>query len=139
AGVVKSLPTKGKEKIAPVMCLTGKTIAVPGRTEAAQQKPAPKRAKDKKESAPQVSLRARLVETALEPGQRDFFARAIVNRLWYQFFGRGLVMPLDQMHAANPASHPELLAWLARDLVEPGYDLRRLPRGLVRAAAYGRD
>jgi uncharacterized protein DUF1553 len=75
----------------------------------------------------------------LEPGQRDFFARALVNRTWHRFFGRGLVMPLDQMHSENPASHPELLQWLARDMEEHGYDLRRLIRGIVLSDAYSRS
>ncbi len=48
-------------------------------------------------------------------------------------------MPLDQMHSANPPSHPELLAWLARDTIAHGYDLRRLIRGLVFSRAYARD
>ncbi len=48
-------------------------------------------------------------------------------------------MPLDQMHSANPPSHPELLAWLARDTIDHGYDLRRLVRGLVLSRAYARD
>jgi Protein of unknown function (DUF1549)/Protein of unknown function (DUF1553) len=142
-GVVKYIPNKGQEKVAPVMFLTGKKITVPGMTEEAppkEKKRAPDRGKAAKTpAAARVSLRAKLVETALEPGQRDFFARAIVNRLWYRYFGRGLVMPLDQMHSANPASHPELLTWLARDLVEHGYDLRRLTRGLVLSAAYARS
>jgi len=43
------------------------------------------------------------------------------------------------MHSANPASHPELLQWLARDVVEHGYDLRRLIRGLVLSQAYARS
>jgi hypothetical protein len=43
------------------------------------------------------------------------------------------------MHSANPASHPELLAWLARDVVSHGYDLRRLVRGLVLSEAYSRS
>src|SRR5262249_28269551 len=88
---------------------------------------------------PKFSLRAKLVELALAPEQREFFARAIVNRTWHRLFGRGLVMPLDQMHSANPASHPELLQWLARDVVEHGYDLRRLIRGLVLSQAYARS
>jgi hypothetical protein len=48
-------------------------------------------------------------------------------------------MPLDQMHSANPPSHPDLLAWLARDTVDHGYDLRRLIRGLVLSRAYAHD
>ena len=48
-------------------------------------------------------------------------------------------MPLDQMHSENPPSHPELLAWLARDMAEHGYDLRRLIRGLVLSEAYARS
>src|SRR5262245_42689791 len=47
-------------------------------------------------------------------------------------------MPLDQMHSANPPSHPELLQWLARDLAGHGYDIRRLIRGLVLTRAYAR-
>jgi hypothetical protein len=43
------------------------------------------------------------------------------------------------MHAENPPSHPELLGWLARDLIEHGYDLRRLIRGLVLSRAYARS
>src|SRR5262249_50835829 len=56
-----------------------------------------------------------------------------------RIFGQGLVMPLDQMHSENPPSHPELLEWLARDLVDHGYDLRRLTRGLVLSRAYARE
>jgi hypothetical protein len=146
AGVVKYAPHKGKEKLAPVMFLTGKTLAIPGLHEPTREEKqkvqrlieAVKKSK-KAPPRPSYSLRARLVETALEPGQRDYFARSIVNRLWNEFFGRGLVMPLDQMHAANPPSHPELLQWLARDLIEHGYDLRRLVRGLVLSNAYARS
>jgi hypothetical protein len=50
----------------------------------------------------------------------------------------GLVTPLDQMHSENRPSHPELLAWLARDTEAHGYDLKRLVRGLVASRAYAR-
>jgi hypothetical protein len=43
------------------------------------------------------------------------------------------------MHSANPPSHPDLIAWLARDTIDHGYDLRRLIRGLVVSRAYSRD
>ena len=59
--------------------------------------------------------------------------------MWERLFGWGLVMPVDQMHSANPPSHPELLEWLARDTEAHGYDLRRLVRGLVLSRAYARD
>ena len=87
---------------------------------------------------PDASLRAKLVDTALEADQRMFFSRAIVNRLYERFMGCGLVMPLDQMHLENPASHPELLQWLARDLEDHQYDLKRLIRGIVMSKAYAR-
>ena len=50
-------------------------------------------------------------------------ARTIVNRLWARFMGRGLVEPVDDMEQA--AWHPDLLDWLAEDLVAHGYDLKR--------------
>jgi hypothetical protein len=146
AGVVKYLPNKGKEKLAPVMFLTGKKVDAPNLHEPTKEEKkkaqdrVAKAKKDKKTMAapPAFSLRAKLVETALEPGQREFFARSAVNRVWYRLLGRGLVMPLDQMHSENPPTHPELLAWLARDLAGHGYDLRRLTRGIVLSKAYAR-
>jgi hypothetical protein len=139
-GVVKFIPNKGKEKQAKVMFLSGKVVEAPGLVEVPKEKIKRKDPPGKgPPPAPKFSLRAKLVELALEPEQREFFARAIVNRTWHRLFGRGLVMPLDQMHSANPASHPALLQWLARDVVEHGYDLRRLVRGLVLSKAYARS
>jgi hypothetical protein len=144
-GMVKYVPNKGQEKVAPVMFLTGKAIDVPGLKEPSKEEKKKEQErlgegkKAKKQPAPpQFSLRAKLVETVLQPGQADFFARAIVNRLWHRLYGRGLVMPLDQMHVENPPSHPELLQWLARDMAANKYDLRRLTRGLVLSKAYAR-
>jgi hypothetical protein len=138
AGLVKYLPNKGQEKVAPVMFLTGKKIDAPNRRELNKEEKKKAQAKAKQPAAPAFSLRAQFVATALEPAPQDFFARALVNRLWARFFGRGLVMPLDQMHLENPASHPELLTWLARDAASHGYDVRRLVRGLVLSNAYAR-
>jgi hypothetical protein len=144
-GAVKFKTTDGEEKKAKFMFLTGRVVEVAGAEEPSKEaRQAEKRnvdaAKKKKVAppAPKQSARAKLVEVALGPGERDFFARSIVNRLWDRFFGTGLVVPLDQMHSANPPSHPELLAWLARDTIEHRYDLRRLTRGLVLSRAYAR-
>jgi hypothetical protein len=78
--------------------------------------------------------RQQLVEVALE--ERTYFSRAIVNRVWAYFFGRGLVQPLDQMHAANPSAVPGLLEWLGDDLATHGYRLDRLVAGIVSSRAY---
>jgi hypothetical protein len=137
---------KGITRQARLMFLTGKVVESP----AGSKPPPPKGKKQKRKKGrggkggpppapPKFSARAQLVSIALQPEQRDFFARAIVNRLWHRFYGRGLVHPIDQMHSANDPSHPELLQWLARDLVEHKYDLRRTIRGLVLSKAYSRS
>jgi hypothetical protein len=98
--------------------------------------------KDKKAPpATENSLREILALQGLEPGSEGegYLARSLVNRLWHQYFGRGLVMPLDQMHGANEPSHPELLAWLARDLVTHDFDIKRLVRGMVLSQSYRRS
>ena len=51
------------------------------------------------------------------------FARTIVNRVWANFMGRGLVDPVDDLRATNPASNEELLAALTKDFVDHGYDI----------------
>ena len=63
------------------------------------------------------------------------FSRALVNRVWALLFGRGLVHPVDLMDSSHPASHPELLAWLARDFAANGHNLRRLIRVLTKSQA----
>jgi hypothetical protein len=145
-GVVTYKTVAGEERQARFLFLNGRAVEMPGMTEPSaevrkeeKRRLAEAKAKNQPPPRPQVSARARLAEVALEPDARDFFARAIVNRLWHRYFGVGLVMPLDQMHAENPPSHPELLSWLARDLIEHRYDLRRTIRGLVLSHAYARS
>jgi hypothetical protein len=145
-GMLRYKTTEGVERVARMMFLTGRTINEPEANssspdEREKEKQQLERAKKEKvpPPAPRFSARAKLVEVSLQPEDRDFFGRAIVNRVWNRFFGRGLVMPMDQMHSANPPSHPELLAWLARDTAMHGYDLRRLIRGLVLSRAYSRS
>jgi hypothetical protein len=86
---------------------------------------------------PKFSRRAKFVETAINPAN-PYFKRAAVNLIWKQFFGRGLVEPIDQMHDANPASHPELLRLLADAFAAQSFDLRNLIRGIVNSETYQR-
>ncbi len=97
--------------------------------------------KKKKELPPEAnySRRARAIEAGFSEPNRAYFARSLVNQVWNRFFARGLVMPLDQMHGENLPSHPELLQWLARDLMAHDYDLRRLIRGIALSQAYQRS
>jgi mono/diheme cytochrome c family protein len=66
-------------------------------------------------------------------------ARAMVNRIWAMLFARGLVHPVDLMDSKHPASHPELLDWLARDFERSTYDVKRLVRTLCNTRAYQLD
>jgi hypothetical protein len=66
-----------------------------------------------------------------------FFARAVANRYWAHFFGRGIVDPLDDMRVTNPPSNPELLDALAGDLVKNGYSLKHLIRTICKSRTYG--
>ena len=142
-----SRPPRARSAQARMMFLTGRkaTESEASRDATAEEQKLDKERlqKGRKDKAPppppRFSARAKLVEMALAPEDRDYFARAIVNRVWARLLGRGLVMPMDQMHSANPPSHPELLAWLARDTIAHGYDLRRLIRGLVLSRAYARE
>ncbi len=68
-----------------------------------------------------------------------YFAKAMVNRLWHKLLGRGLVEPVDDFRATNPATHPELLDKLAEDFVASGYDLRRTLKLIVSSDTYARS
>jgi hypothetical protein len=65
-----------------------------------------------------------------------FFARNLVNRFWGYAMGRGLVEPLDDMRATNPASNPELLDALAKDFADHQFDLKHLLRTILNSRAY---
>ena len=68
-----------------------------------------------------------------------FFARAIVNRMWAHFLGRGIVHPLDDARSSNPPSNPALLDALAADFMAHAYDLKHLIRVICNSYAYGLD
>lgn len=65
-----------------------------------------------------------------------YFARAIVNRVWAHYFGRGIVDPPDNLSPFNPATHPELLQDLSDRFIENKYDLRWLHRTILASRAY---
>jgi hypothetical protein len=70
--------------------------------------------------------------------KNNFFARAMVNRIWAQFFGRGVVHPVDDLRDENVPSHPELLSALADAFADSGFDLKFLIRAICLSETYNR-
>jgi hypothetical protein len=66
------------------------------------------------------------------------FARAIVNRTWGRFMGRGFVNPVDNFDQKNAPTHPELLDALADDFIQSGFDMKRLIREIAMSESYQR-
>ena len=83
------------------------------------------------------NTRVQLATQITDPANQRF-AEAIVNRVWKRYLGWGIVEPVDDWSKADP-SHPELLKWLARQLVESGYDLKHVARLILNSHAYQRQ
>ena len=69
--------------------------------------------------------------------ENERFAQVIVNRVWKRYLGWGFIEPVDDWENKT-ASHPELLAWLAREFVVNGYDLKHLARLVFNSHTYQR-
>ena len=65
-----------------------------------------------------------------------WFARSIVNRVWYWLLGRGIIREPDDIRPDNPAENPELLAWLERELAASHYDLKHIFRLILNSSTY---
>jgi hypothetical protein len=83
---------------------------------------------------PAFSRKAKLAEW-LTAADNPYFARAVANRVWAQYMGRGLVHPVDDLGSRKP-SHPALLDALTRAMVEHQFDLKYIIRELVSSEAY---
>ena len=79
--------------------------------------------------------RESFVQWMLDP-QNEYFAGAMVNRLWKHFLGAGLVEPVDDLRASNPPSNGELWKLLKGELVGHGYDLKHIMRLILASRAY---
>ena len=100
------------------------------------------------ESVPAAGLGAPVAKFAVGQDRRQvfaewatrpdnaFFARTIANRLWAHYFGRGLVEPIDDIRATNPASNERLLDALASHLVELRFDVKAFTKTLLASQVY---
>ncbi len=68
--------------------------------------------------------------------QNPFFAKSLVNRVWYHLMGRGIVEPVDDFRDSNPSSNDELLDGLTADFVKGGFQLKALVRSILVSRTY---
>ena len=79
--------------------------------------------------------RVKLIDWMTDAGN-PFFAKAVANRYWAHFFGRGIVDPLDDMRVTNPPTNPELLDALAKNLTDNKYSLKALIKTICKSRTY---
>jgi len=90
---------------------------------------------DELKFSPEEDPRHALVDWMTKP-DNPFFAKAMVNRLWGHFLGRGLYHEVDDLRETNPPSNPELLDALAKDFVTTKFDVKKLIRVIVTSRVY---
>ena len=101
------------------------------------QRPAPLDAKPLDFDDPR-DRRETLAAWMTDPGN-PYFSRAIANRVWANFFGRGLVEKVDDLRLSNPASNEPLLAAAAQKVVDAKFDLKQLMRAILQSETYQRS
>jgi hypothetical protein len=72
----------------------------------------------------------------LASADNPFFARSLVNRLWRNFMGRGLIEPVDDLRATNPATNDELPDELVKDFTDHNFDINHMIRTIMQSATY---
>jgi len=83
-----------------------------------------------------VADRRRVLADWMTAADNPYFAAALANRLWAHYFGRGLVEPLDDLRATNPATNEALFTALAKHLRDVKYDVKAFTRTLLLSRAY---
>ncbi len=85
---------------------------------------------------PEDEPREVLVHWMTDP-ENPFFAKVMANRVWSELMGTGLVDPVDDIRATNPASNERLLSYLADDFRQHGYDIKHLIRTIMKSHVFG--
>jgi hypothetical protein len=87
-------------------------------------------------AAPPNATRRVELASWLTSKDNPYFARSYVNRLWGYLLGVGIIEPLDDIRAGNPATNPELLEYLTGEFVRSGFDARQVMRQICKSRAY---
>lgn len=85
---------------------------------------------------PNEKDRRQVFSNWLTAESNPFFAKSLANRIWGHMTGRGIVEPVDDFRDSNPPSNPELLDFLASELVNSGYSMRHLIRTIMSSQTY---
>src|SRR5581483_8223147 len=72
----------------------------------------------------------------LTSGNNPFFAKSVVNRVWFHLCGRGIVDPVDDFRDSNPSANDALLDALTKDFVDHQFDVRHLIRTVMNSRTY---
>lgn len=83
-----------------------------------------------------VADRRRILAEWLTAEQNPFFAKAIANRLWSHYFGRGIIEPIDDIRETNPPTNPALMDALANHMRDVKYDMKAFTRTLLNSRVY---
>ena len=87
------------------------------------------------DAKPEATRREQLA-TWITHSDNPYFARSYVNRLWGYMLGVGLIEPIDDIRAGNPATNPELLDYLAESFVNSGFDVAEMHRAICNSRTY---
>lgn len=87
------------------------------------------------ESDEKSTRRQQLADWITDP-DNGYFARSYVNRMWGYLFGVGLIEPIDDIRAGNPATNPELLDHLTVSFIDSGFDIQQLQRQICNSRTY---
>jgi hypothetical protein len=68
--------------------------------------------------------------------ENQYFAKSYVNRLWGYLMGRGIIEPIDDIRAGNPATNPELLEKLTSEFIASGFDMQQVLRTICKSRTY---
>jgi hypothetical protein len=100
------------------------------------QRAVPRFLGDETPDVPDNADRLAIMAQWLTSAENELFVTSQVNFVWYHLMGRGLIEPIDDVRATNPASHPELMAALSKEFTSHHFDLRHLVHTILSSRAY---
>lgn len=80
--------------------------------------------------------RRAVLDAWLTSPENPFFAKSVVNRVWFHLMGKGIVDPVDDFRESNPSCNDELLEALAKDFTANKFNLKRLITTIMKSRTY---